>query len=203
MKFYTVFAVAAAATGALLAGCDDQQADAAHHLAENSAKETKPPFSGQANKAYGDALWSALKDAKLVGDSAITSHPYKGNAPHGATLDYLETDLTLEGHTGVVLVKKNYRSDNLEGDALNKAVLNDPKKHLASITVMYKRESGYDPDNQNWFWAKYLPDGSYDKNPKGMDLVGRVAKGAPQGCIACHKAAPGGDMVFTHDRLSK
>jgi len=33
-----------------------------------------------------------------------------------------------------------------------------------------------------------------------MKLAGRVAKGAPTGCIACHKAAPGGDYIFNHDR---
>ena len=63
---------------------------------------------------------------------------------------------------------------------------------------MLKRP-GYDPDNKDWFWAKYLPDGSLDKNPAGMQLAGMVAKGKPAGCIACHTAAPGGDMVFTSD----
>ena len=32
-------------------------------------------------------------------------------------------------------------------------------------------------------------------------LAGRVAKGAPKGCIACHRAAPGGDLVFNNDRF--
>jgi len=32
-------------------------------------------------------------------------------------------------------------------------------------------------------------------NPNGMMLAGKVAKG----CIACHSAAPGGDMMFLHD----
>ena len=46
----------------------------------------------------------------------------------------------------------------------------------------------------------YRADGTLDKNPKGMQLAGRVAKGAAKGCIACHTAAPGGDMVFNNDR---
>ena len=62
------------------------------------------------------------------------------------------------------------------------------------------REAGYDDDNENWFWAKYLPDGSLDKNPKGMELAGRVAKGADMGCIACHSAAPGDDYLYVNDR---
>ncbi len=77
---------------------------------------------------------------------------------------------------------------------------NDPHKYLKAITVMFKRERGYDADNRNWFWAKFKPDGSLDKNPKGVALAGRVMKGANKGCIACHKSAPGGDMVFNFDR---
>ena len=49
-------------------------------------------------------------------------------------------------------------------------------KHLGAVTVMFRREAGYDAQNKNWFWAKYLPDGSLDKNPNGMQLAGRVAK---------------------------
>ena len=30
------------------------------------------------------------------------------------------------------------------------------------------RDAGYDEDNNNWFWAKYAPDGSLDKCTKGM-----------------------------------
>ncbi len=71
-------------------------------------------------------------------------------------------------------------------------------KYLGAVTVMLKRP-GYDPETQDWFWAKYLPDGSLDKNPAGMLLAGKVAKGKPAGCIACHSAAPGGDMMFLMD----
>jgi hypothetical protein len=64
---------------------------------------------------------------------------------------------------------------------------------------MFQRE-GYDSDNNDWFWAKYLPDGSFDSNPAGVPLTGRIAKGMNSGCIACHTAAPGDDMVFLNDR---
>ncbi|MFK8033377.1 MAG: hypothetical protein AB8B94_04455 [Hyphomicrobiales bacterium] len=42
---------------------------------------------------------------------------------------------------------------------------------------MFKREDGYDAENKNWFWVKYFPDASLDKNPKEMELAGRIAKG--------------------------
>ncbi|MFT4961818.1 MAG: hypothetical protein ACI92Z_002912 [Paracoccaceae bacterium] len=64
---------------------------------------------------------------------------------------------------------------------------------------MYRREAGFDTGNQNWFWVKFLPDGSLDKNPKGMRLVGKVAKGADKGCIACHSGED--DYLFTTDHL--
>ena len=69
----------------------------------------------------------------------------------------------------------------------------------SAVTVMFQRESGYDDDNKNWYWAKYLADGSLDKNPKGMELAGRVAKGADAGCIACHSGADGEDYEFLRD----
>ena len=61
---------------------------------------------------------------------------------------------------------------------------------------MLQREAGYDDDNDNWFWAKYAPDGSVMANPKGMKLAGRVAKGMPAGCISCHLSAEDGDYLF-------
>ena len=76
----------------------------------------------------------------------------------------------------------------------------DPAKHLGAITVMFRREAGYDDDNQDWFWAKFLPDGSLDKNAMGGALAGRVAKGADAGCIACHSGVD--DYVFTSDAIT-
>lgn len=63
------------------------------------------------------------------------------------------------------------------------------------------RVKGYDPENKNWFWAKFKPDGTLHTNPKKMKLAGKVAKGMNKGCIACHRSAPGGDYVFNSDRF--
>lgn len=59
---------------------------------------------------------------------------------------------------------------------------------------MFKRETGYDRENLDWFWAKYMPDGSLDKNPKGRKLAGRIGKDGSGGCIVCHKAIGGSDL---------
>ena len=186
---------------ALLIGCAAGAAD----IAGQSASETKPPFGGPANIGYAEALWSALAEARLVGEDTFRATPYEGRPPHGGVLVTLEGDITVGDHTGIALVKKNYRGES--GDSAGEQlsvdrVADEPDRYLASITVMYRREAGYDADHDNWYWAKYNPDGTLQSNPKDMKLAGRVAKGADQGCIACHAPAPGGDYVFTHDRLA-
>lgn len=153
------------------------------------------PFGGSADVAYAKQLWGAMEKAGLLGADGIMSTPYKGQHPHGAVLDTIETELTLGSNRGVLIVKRNYGGEGVSKNSVS----DDPAKYLKAVTVMYKRK-GYDPETKDWFWAKYLADGSLDKNPKGMLLAGKVAKGAPKGCIACHTAAPGGDMVFNHDR---
>lgn len=108
----------------------------------------------------------------------------------------------MDDHEGVVMVKKNYAGEG-DLDALKAGVLNQPETNLASITVMFQRKEGYDPDHTNWYWANFQPSGKLEKNPKGMSLAGRVAKGADKGCIGCHSAAPGKGHVFTHDRFAE
>ena len=190
---------ATAATGLAFATA----ASAQEELATTSAAETDPPFSGEANVAYAEALWSALEEAKLVGEGAILTYPYEGTAPHGKVLEYLEVDdFSFAGHTDIMIVKKNYAGEG-DPEELEHAVLEDRLQHLDSVTVMFRREQGYDPDHQDWFWAKYAPDGSLATNPKDMALAGRVAKGADQGCIACHQKAEGGDYIYSHDRLAR
>lgn len=151
------------------------------------------PFGTDAEVEYAKLLWSLMEAEKLAGDGAIRSVPYEGGPPHGMMLETFYTTATLKGHTGQLVVKRNYGPEGVTADD----VLMDPAKHLGAVTVMFKREDGYDADNQNWFWAKYLPDGTLDKNPKGMQLAGRVAKGAAAGCIACHSGADGDDYLYT------
>ncbi len=153
-----------------------------------------PPFGGTDSVKFADDLWKVLVSSNLVGADAIRAFPYVGGAPHGEILVTLESVATVNGITGAVIVKRNYTA---EGTTVE-SVSNDPaQKH--DVTVMFRREAGYDPDNKNWFWAKYLADGEIIKAPPGF-LAGRVLKGMDGGCIACHTGAPGGDMVFLNDR---
>ena len=156
---------------------------------------TAAPFGGSEDVGYAGKLWSAMTQAGLVGDGAIYSVPYQGVHPHGAILDTIDAAVAVDGTSDVVIIKRNYGGDGVS----KQAVADNPEKWLEAVTVMYKR-AGYDAEDKDWFWVKYDPKGGVMKNPKGMALAGRVAKGAPKGCIACHTAAPGGDFVFNHDR---
>jgi len=152
------------------------------------------PFGGDEDVAYAKKLWSTMMDAGFAGKGSIQSRPYKGQHPHGAILDTFEAQIAIDGHLHQIIIKRNYGG---EGVSIA-TVSNDRAKYLKAVTVMLKRP-GYDPETQDWFWAKFKADGSLDVNPKGMKLAGKVAKGKPKGCIACHTAAPGGDMMYLRD----
>lgn len=168
--------------------------------AQYASSRPAPAFGSSADVNYARSLWKALTKARLVGERSVESTPYKGTHPHGAILRSLDSVLRVSGDKGEVIVKKNYG-----GPDVSKAnVADHPKKYLKAITVMFRRPSGYDSENKDWFWVKYGPDGQILKNPAGKPLAGRVAKGVKgKGCIACHRTAPGGDYVFNHDRYAR
>lgn len=167
-------------------------------LLSTGASAQDAPFGTDKDADYAALLWEVMEETNLAGEDMLRSFPYEGLAPHGMMLETLYSSATVDGHTGDLIVKRNYGPEGVSTDE----VLADPGKHLGAVTVMFRREDGFDPDNQDWFWVKYLPDGSLDKNPKGMRLAGKVAKGADAGCIACHTGA-GDDMVFTTDHVTK
>ncbi len=132
------------------------------------------PFGNDADLADAKKVWEASVAAGFVGDNAIVTRPYTGAPPHGMILEYMEKTVTINGVTGPLIVKKNYGGNGLTAND----VIGDPNKYLKAVTIQFKREAGYDSENKDWFYGKYLPDGTLDVNPKGMKLAGRVAKGA-------------------------
>jgi len=164
-------------------------------LVSGMASAQDAPFGTDKDADYAAQLWAKMQEIGMVGDDMLRSFPYEGIEPHGMMLETFYTTATVGGQTGDLIVKRNYGPEGVSAEQ----VLADPAKHLGAYTVMFRREQGYDTDNQNWFWVKYLPDGTLDKNPKGMRLAGRVAKGAEVGCIACHAAAD--DYLFTTDHI--
>ena len=146
------------------------------------------PFGGADDLAFSKALWQALQSNKLQGAGQITTVPYKGRDPHGMMLETLTSEITVQGKKGKVVVKRNYGGP---GITLSK-VANNRSEYLKAITVMFKREAGFNPAAKDWFWAKYLANGSLDKAPNKLQMAGKVV-----GCIACHTAALSTDMVYT------
>ncbi len=139
----------------------------------------------------------------MVGRQAKALKPFIGAArPHGWVLEVDSGTVDVSGHVGFVVVKKNYKGSHISVADVER----DRAKYLDSISVMFRREAGYDMDNQNWFWAQYRPDGRLAVMRKmGMKvaMAGRMMKGATpdenRGCIYCHSSAGGGDYIFYPD----
>lgn len=155
-----------------------------------TAQDGQAEFGAEADISDAETLWSALQEAGFAGDGAIQTKPYEGTEPHGAILQTFWTEMEVGGQQGLVVVKRNFAPAGITIDE----VANNPAENLDSVTVMFQREEGYAPDSGNWFWAKYLPDGSLDQTPEGVALAGRAA-----GCISCHADAEGDDFLYTMD----
>jgi len=152
---------------------------------------------------YARQLWSVLEKEHMAGKDARELIPFIGAArPHGWVLEVDSKIIQLGEHAGFVVVKKNYRGDSITVADVER----DRAKYLESISVMFQRAAGYDPENQNWFWVQYHPDGQlFTMRKMGMniDMAGRLVKGdSPdenRGCIYCHRSAGGGDYIFYPD----
>jgi hypothetical protein len=157
-----------------------------------------PPFGGPDDTGYAAEVWAYLAENQLAGTGLAVAEPYPGGAPHGELLETVTVDVEIAGHAGTLIVKTNFAAP--EGETITaEQVMADPNAHLVAVTIMFQREDGYDSENANWFWAKYLPDGTLDKNPAGMELAGKVGNREQNaGCLGCHDDAPGGDYIFTN-----
>ena len=136
---------------------------AALALSAAAAFAQDAPFGTDADADYAAQLWTEMEKIGMVGDGMLRAFPYEGVEPHGLMLETFYTTASVNGHTGDLVVKRNYGPEGVSADA----VLADPAKHLGAVTVMFRREKGYDADNQDWFWVKYLPDGTHRQEPQG------------------------------------
>jgi len=152
-------------------------------------------FGTEDDVTYAAELWQDMVEAGLAGDGAVQALPYEGLEPHGLMLETFYTRATIDGHEGALVIKRNYGPAGVTADE----VLSDRMGHLAAVTIMYRRAEGYDEETGNWFYAKYLPDGTVEPNPAGVPLAGLVGKGGDAGCIPCHANAGGGDYLYTTD----
>lgn len=156
------------------------------------SQEKEPVFGGKTDIIFAKQLWKAMDGYR---NWPIKSKVSPGKSPHGKFIKLYYNITLVDGKPYHVIIKDNYGGKNVT----MKQVTADPAAWLKAITVMVQREPGYNSDDADWYWVKYNTDGSIDKNPMGMMLAGRVAKGSDKGCIACHSAAEGNDYYFTND----
>ncbi|MFQ5829078.1 MAG: cytochrome P460 family protein [Candidatus Methylomirabilia bacterium] len=140
---------------------------------------TLAPTASPQDMKMAEDLWQKLQAARYQDNWATVPGKgtfYKGQIPHGLLLStYLNAEAE-EGMTAkrgqmpadAIIVKENYM----------------PDKTLVAVTVMYK-EPGYDPKHNDWFWAKYAPNGEIQVAGKG------------KGCITCHGSVRSNDYIFT------
>lgn len=98
-----------------------------------------------------------------------------GRAPHGELNRVYVNDRAYNSSKppvqyGSILVKENHNKD----------------EELQAITVMYKVR-GYNPNDGDWFWAKYDTEGN-------ADIYGK-----PKGCIGCHGTRADNDFILVHE----
>lgn len=143
------------------------------------------PSGTPEDDAYAAKIWAYLETQNLVGANRVRSHPFVGSRPHGSIQEFIATEGTIDGHTGRLLVKHNYGAES--GLTAQDVYSAAPGENYEALTIMFQREEGYDPDNKDWFWAEYNPDGSV-LNYQGTNLSGRSTL-----CIACHTPLGGED----------
>ncbi len=125
-----------------------------------------------------DALWNYItKESPYTKWSFWPDHQgmQPGRAPHGPLHKVYVNDRAINSpkppvQYGSIAVKENYGND----------------RELKAITVMYKLQ-GFNPDDGDWFWAKYSPDGKAD------------IAGQPAGCIGCHGTRASNDFILVHE----
>lgn len=169
-----VLALLGVAAVTLAGGCQN----AAREQAARAELDARMAFGGPSDVDFAAALWASLIKAKLAGPGAMRTHRYPGTAPHGAELQRVDGLLNVNGRINPVLVLHNYQ----------------PGGVLQTVEVMLRRP-GYQPAARDWYWAVFLPDGSPARNADDIQLAGKIG-----GCDGCHRAAPGGDRVFGHNR---
>lgn len=142
-----------------------------------------------ADVAFAERLWVALEQEHWVGPSRRVIAAQPGERPHGSMQQIAKGTLEVDGRSSRVLVKANHRGLNLTAMQIRQ----HPNLYLSGYAVMFRRETGYDPVNRDWFWAAFDRNGSIEMF-ENKAIAGRVDTGATNGCIGCHRKKGGRDL---------
>lgn len=153
----------------------------------SGSSRTDPPRTTrpQTPDEFHSSFWNHIvkKDAAYNTWDKITSdRPLEGvENPHGTTsktyANKVAADDSKSLPNGSVLVREDY----------------DANRKRQSISVLY-RVKDYDKDHGNWYWIKYLENGTVARGADDKPIAGKVGS-----CIECHGKAGGKDFVFSND----
>ncbi|MDK2939115.1 MAG: hypothetical protein PWQ51_1279 [Methanolobus sp.] len=141
-------------------------------------EDTMDDEMGQMSEPDAEGIFSEITDADNYKEWSIwpgTGAMEDGTGVHGEYVTvYVSDNAVSAAEVGgemlpyeTMVVKEGFNED----------------EELTGIYLMYKIED-YDPENNDWFWAAYSPDGN-------VNAEGRVA-----GCINCHSDEQDADYVF-------
>jgi hypothetical protein len=147
------------------------------------------PARPQTTKEFADSLWRFIVRPQAPYTKWPTLPAMDGatepgvDRPHGPNPKVYANPTALQDSSalpfGSILVIEDYPGD---GNTRN------------SISIMY-RVKGTDPEHNDWYWMRYLPNGALatvDAGQGAKPMAGKV-----QSCIDCHTKA-GQDLVFTN-----
>lgn len=183
MRKHTIAGLMVVFAGTLMAACapadESGEAETETAAAEPTAAELALPGTDDAAD-----VWAYLGEADYQSWELWPGKGknYPGGEPHGSTLTtYLNPAAfgAVSGGAdgmpaGAIIVKENYMPDGM----------------LGAITTMYK-VPGYNADAADWYWVKFMPDGSVDMDGMAQGKVGM--------CISCHSGKADNDYVMTAD----
>jgi hypothetical protein len=125
--------------------------------------------------------WTRVNTETITGDvTAMLGRAHEGNEGFREVyVNELGRPVALGGTAlpypaGTILVKESLGADGTGS-----------KGELSNLTIMVKREGGYDPDNGDWEYVMTTP-------ATLVRMQGKLGM-----CINCHAAARDSDFVFT------
>ena len=137
-----------------------------------------PVYIGRNAQTSGARLWQRISEeadyksyVELPGHEGVRP----GQSPHGRFhVVYINKVLAealpvadRRAPVGTIIVKENLTAE----------------RELDALTVLAKVD-GYAPEHNDWFWAKFAPDGAVQ------------AEGSPAGCVRCHEGMVHNDYVI-------
>lgn len=165
--------LSAAALLCVLGGCTPRDAEVAESEIDTIGGRLADAMGRPLPDTTGMSVWLYLE--RVDYRNAWARWPglgefYGGSEPHGLLLTTYVNSAAHEAADA-------YSGEMPVGALVVKEAYLPTRDTLDNVTVMYKVE-GYNPEHEDWFFAKYLPDGTIE------------AEGRVEACQECHMEGP-------------